>query len=137
LLRVGRLSPERRAALQAASVIGRRFDPQLLGAATESAGDIQVALADMEELDLAHAVASTGEYEFKHALVRDAVYQSLLTEARMKLNLRIAEEVERRSGNRLLRQPKRLRILSERPSRRSSIWRWRGRRAHLFLRALV
>ena len=56
----------------------------------------------MEELDLAHAVASTGEYEFKHALVRDAVYQSLLTEPRMKLHLRIAEEVERRSGNRLL-----------------------------------
>ena len=101
-VRVGRLSPERRAALQAASVIGRRFDPQLLGAATESAGDIQAALADMEELDLAHAVASTGEYEFKHALVRDAVYQSLLTEPRMKLHLRIAEEVERRSGNRLL-----------------------------------
>lgn len=56
----------------------------------------------MEELDLAHAVASTGEYEFKHALVRDAVYQSLLTEPRTKLHLRIAEEVERRSGNRLL-----------------------------------
>jgi hypothetical protein len=34
--------------------------------------------------------------------VRDAVYQSLLTEPRMKLHLRIAEEVERRSGNRLL-----------------------------------
>ena len=101
-VRVGRLSSERRAALQAASVIGRRFDPQLLGAAAESAGDIQAALADMEELDLAHAVASTGEYEFKHALVRDAVYQSLLTEPRMKLHLRIAEEVERRSGNRLL-----------------------------------
>ena len=35
LASVGRLSPERRAALQAASAIGRRFDPQLLAAATE------------------------------------------------------------------------------------------------------
>ena len=38
---------------------------------------------------------------FKHALVRDALYQSLLTEARTALHLKIAEEIERRSGNRL------------------------------------
>jgi tetratricopeptide (TPR) repeat protein len=33
--------------------------------------------------------------------VRDALYQSLLTEARTTLHLRIAEEIERRSSNRL------------------------------------
>ena len=32
---------------------------------------------------------------------RDALYQSLLTEARTTLHLRIAEEIERRSSNRL------------------------------------
>ena len=100
--RIGRLSPERRSVLQAASVIGRRFDPDLLAAVLESAGDVEAALADMQELGLAHRVASTGEFEFKHALVLDAVYQSLLTEPRRLLHFRIAEEVERRSGNRLL-----------------------------------
>ena len=42
------------------------------------------------------------DYSFKHALVRDALYQSLLTEARTVLHSRIAEEIERRSGNRLI-----------------------------------
>jgi class 3 adenylate cyclase len=100
--RVDRLSPERRAVLQAASVIGRRFDPDLLASATDSADEVKAALVDMEDLDLAHEVASTGEFEFKHALVLDAVYQSLLSERRMMLHLKIANEVERRSGNRLL-----------------------------------
>ena len=34
--------------------------------------------------------------------MRDALYQSLLTEARTALHSRIAEEIERRSGNRLI-----------------------------------
>ena len=34
--------------------------------------------------------------------MRDALYQSLLTEARNALHLKIAEEIERRSGNRLI-----------------------------------
>jgi class 3 adenylate cyclase len=38
--RVDRLAPEDRALLQAAAVIGRRFDPQLLAAVAEDAGDI-------------------------------------------------------------------------------------------------
>jgi len=33
--------------------------------------------------------------------VRDALYQSLLTEPRNSLHLKIAEEIERRCGNRL------------------------------------
>src|SRR5208337_418604 len=40
-------------------------------------------------------------YSFKHALVRDALYQSLLTGPRTALHLKIAKEIERRSGNRL------------------------------------
>src|ERR1700751_3984617 len=36
-----------------------------------------------------------------NALVRDALYQSLLSESRRTLHLKIADEGERRSGNRL------------------------------------
>ncbi len=43
----------------------------------------------------------SGDYAFKHALVRDALYNSLLSDARMALHLKIAEEIERRSDNRL------------------------------------
>ena len=45
--------------------------------------------------------SKSDDYTFKHALVRDALYQSLLTEPRKSLHLKIAEEIERRSGNRL------------------------------------
>ena len=44
----------------------------------------------------------SAEYSFKHALVRDALYQSLLSDARAALHGKIADEIERRSGNRLI-----------------------------------
>ena len=59
-------------------------------------------LADMQTLDLIRYEPSTGMYTFKHALVRDALYQSLLKSARAALHGKIAEEIERRSGNRLV-----------------------------------
>ena len=55
----------------------------------------------MQTLDLVRPEGRSSDYEFKHALVRDALYQSLLTEPRTALHSKIAEEVERRSGNRL------------------------------------
>ena len=55
----------------------------------------------MQALDLVRLEGKSGDYSFKHALVRDALYQSLLSEARTALHLKIAEEIERRSGNRL------------------------------------
>ena len=98
--RVDRLAPKDRALLQAASVIGRRFDPQLL-AVVAGETHIDARLAVMRTLDLVHMEAKSDDYAFKHALVRDALYQSLLTESRKSLHLKIAEEIERRSGNRL------------------------------------
>jgi hypothetical protein len=99
--RIDRLAPQDRAMLQAAAVIGRRFDPQLLAVVAGDAGDIDARLAAMQALDLVHPEGKSGDYAFKHALVRDALYQSLLTDARKALHLKIAEEIEHRSGNRL------------------------------------
>ena len=98
--RVDRLAQDDRALLQAASVIGRQFEPQLLAAVTGET-NIDARLAPMQGLDLVHQESEPDHYAFKHALVRDALYQSLLTEARATLHLRIAEEIERRSSNRL------------------------------------
>jgi hypothetical protein len=99
--RVDRLAPQDRALLQAAAVIGRRFDPELLAAVMDKGGDINAPLAAMQALDLIHPEGKSGDFSFKHALVRDAVYQSLLTGSRVPLHLRIAEQIERRSGNRI------------------------------------
>ena len=100
--RVDRLAPKDRALLQAASVIGRRFDTQLLTVAVDDIDDVGARLAAMQGLDLVRSESRSTDYSFKHALVRDALYQSLLTQARTALHSRIAEEIERRSGNRLI-----------------------------------
>ena len=98
--RVDRLAPTERALLQAASVIGRQFDSQLLAAAVGET-DVGDRLAAMQAFDLIRLQDKSGNYAFKHALVRDALYQSLLRDARTVLHAKIAEEIERRSGNRL------------------------------------
>jgi class 3 adenylate cyclase len=99
--RVDRLAPKDRTLLQAASAIGRRFDTQLLTVAVDDIDDVGARLAAMQALDLVRSESQSADYSFKHALVRDALYQSLLTEARTVLHSRIAGEIERRSGNRL------------------------------------
>ena len=99
--RVDRLAPDDRALLQVASDIGRRFDSQLLAAAVGETS-VETQLAAMQALDLVRPEGQSGEYAFKHALVRDALYQALLTEGRTALHVRIAEEIERRGGNRLI-----------------------------------
>ena len=98
--RVDRLSRKDRVLLQAASVIGRRFDEELLAAVVGEI-DVNARLTAMQALDLIRPEGKSSEFAFKHALVRDALYESLLTDARKSLHLRIAEEIERRSGNRL------------------------------------
>ena len=98
--RVDRLSRKDRVILQAASVIGRRFDEELLAAVVGEI-DVNARLTAMQAPDLIRHEGKSSEFEFKHALVRDALYESLLTDARKSLHLRIAEEIERRSGNRL------------------------------------
>ena len=99
--RVDRLAPNDRSLLQAAAVIGRRFSAHLLAAVLEDASDVEMRLGAMQPLDLVYPDDQSDSFSFKHALVRDALYQSLLTGPRARLHLKIAEEIERRSGNRL------------------------------------
>jgi tetratricopeptide (TPR) repeat protein len=99
--RVDRLAPSDRALLQAASAIGRQFDPDLL-AVVLNVSDVSARLASMSLLDLVRQRNEAGDFQFKHALIRDALYNSLLSDARASLHLKIAEEIERRRGNRLI-----------------------------------
>jgi hypothetical protein len=83
-------------------VIGRRFDMELLATVANDIDDVGARLAAMQALDLVYSEGKSSTYSFKHALVRDALYQSLLTAPRKVLHCRIADEIERRSGNRLI-----------------------------------
>jgi class 3 adenylate cyclase len=99
--RADRLGPADKSLLQVASVIGRRFDPDLLAAMIGAESGVVARLDAMQAQDLIHLDRVTGDYAFKHALVRDALYDSLLTEQRRALHGNAAQEIERRSGNRL------------------------------------
>src|SRR5208282_1227570 len=78
----------------------RRFDADLV-ATVACVSDLDASLAAMRGLDLVHHDGNTSDYSFKHALVRDAVYNSLLNARRAALHLAIADEIERLSANRL------------------------------------
>jgi class 3 adenylate cyclase len=97
--RIDRLPPRDRGFLQAAAVIGRRFDAELLRAVVSA--DPAEPLTTAAALDLVHRDEKSDSYFFKHALVRDALYDSLLTTPRAALHLKVAEEIERRSGKRI------------------------------------
>lgn len=56
----------------------------------------------MEALDLVHRVEGSSDHVFKHSLVRDALYNGLLSGLRATLHLKVAEELERSGGNRLV-----------------------------------
>jgi len=100
--RIDGLAPPDRALLQAAAVVGRLFAPDLLSAISGTSPDVDAQLSAMQALDLVYEDEKSGELVFKHALVRDALYDSLLSGPRMALHLKVAAEVERRSANRLV-----------------------------------
>ena len=99
--RVDELAPRQRALLQAAAAIGRRFDPNLLAAVAAEPESIDQGLEEARASGFLHVEHRTGELVFKHALLRDALYGSMLSGQRSTLHLKIAEEIERRGGNRL------------------------------------
>ncbi|MGA2127412.1 MAG: AAA family ATPase [Xanthobacteraceae bacterium] len=98
--RVDRLPPGDRAMLQAASAVGRQFGHGLLAAVTGQ-DDIEARLAAIQALGLIRPVGRSGDFTFKHVLVQDVLYESLLRPSRSELHARIAAEIERRSRGRL------------------------------------
>ncbi|MBR0939470.1 AAA family ATPase [Bradyrhizobium jicamae] len=99
--RVDQLAPNDRTLLQAASVIGRRFAPDVLAAVVGADVQIFARLSAIGPLDVVHPDDKTEDFIFKHVLVRDALYDSLLSGPRKQLHLSVADEIERRSAHRL------------------------------------
>jgi len=100
--RTDALLPNDRALLEAAAVIGRRFDPGLLSLVVEQSGDISAALLRLQAQDLVYREETSSLYVFKHVLQRDSVYQSLLRAQQSDLHLKVARALEKRSEGRLV-----------------------------------
>jgi hypothetical protein len=91
--RLDKLGPTKRIA-QIASVIGREFSYRLLASVTSaSSRSLQNALDHLAgcELIFARGEPPDSTYIFKHALVQDAAYASMVRSKRQQLHSRIAD----------------------------------------------
>lgn len=94
--RLDRVAPGRRLA-QIAAVIGREFSYDLLSAASQiDEDDMQSALSLLEQADIIHRVGISPfvRFAFKHVLLRDAIYESLLRSKRQQIHADIAAILE-------------------------------------------
>src|SRR6202163_4611094 len=96
MARLDRLGPAKEVA-QIGSAIGRRFSHALLASvARKSESELGSALERLVQVGLLfrRGVPPQASYLFKHALVQDAAYGTLLREPRRALHARIAEAIE-------------------------------------------
>ena len=96
LARLDRLAPTREVA-QIAATLGRSFSHEMISAvAGMPQQQIDSALAQLvtAELIFRRGIPPDAEYSFKHALVQDAAYSTLLRARRQQLHARIATTLE-------------------------------------------
>jgi predicted ATPase len=107
MARLDRLGPAKEVA-QIGSAIGREFSHALLAlVARKPEGELRSALDRLIQAGLLsrQGVPPQASYLFKHALVQDAAYGTLLREPRCALHARIAETVESQFSEIAERQP--------------------------------
>jgi adenylate cyclase len=92
--RIDRLAPDAKLALNAAAVVGLRFEEGLLAELADTA-----ALEPLLKAELIDQVAFTphAEYAFRHPLIRSVAYRSQLTSARAELHRGLAVAIEARN----------------------------------------
>ena len=96
MARLDRMAPVKEVA-QMAATIGREFSYDLLAAVSPlSENKLRDALTELarSELIFQRGTPPDARYLFKHALVRDAAYESLLKSRRQQLHQRIAQVLE-------------------------------------------
>jgi DNA-binding winged helix-turn-helix (wHTH) protein/tetratricopeptide (TPR) repeat protein len=107
MARLDRLGPVK-AVAQLGATIGRLFGYALLQAvAALDEAALQQGLRQLVEAELVYqrGIPPQATYMFKHALIQDAAYQSLLQSARQQYHQRIAQVVETQFGDMAESQP--------------------------------
>ena len=96
MARVDRLDEEMKQVLRSASVIGRTFLYRILKGINEAVHELDDhldQLADMELIRQKQKIPEL-EYIFKHALVQESTYESILLQKRRELHTRVAQVIE-------------------------------------------
>jgi class 3 adenylate cyclase/predicted ATPase len=107
MARLDRIGPYRRVA-QVGATIGREFSYKLLCAVAETPSEqLDEALSHLEDANLIvrRGHAPEAAYIFKHALVQDAAYSSLLHRERKKLHAKIAAVLAEMHPEKAEREP--------------------------------
>jgi predicted ATPase/class 3 adenylate cyclase len=123
--RLDRLAPVRELA-QIAAAIGREFTDDLIRAVTqwpESEVDAALSALVAAQLVTREGAGWPATYVFKHALVQDAAYDTLLRDRRQALHARIAEILETRFPETVEGQPE---LLAQHLARAGSAQRASG-----------
>jgi class 3 adenylate cyclase/tetratricopeptide (TPR) repeat protein len=82
---------------QTAAVLGRQFDVDVLRDVFEGPAEaLDDGLDTLADAGLVHRRAGSSDYQFKHALVRDTAYDSLLRPNQASLHRRVAEALAMR-----------------------------------------
>jgi adenylate cyclase len=97
LARVDRLQPSERNLIQQAAVVGRAFSTSLL----EKVADRDGVADSLRELSRSQLLVGQGPdmWMFKHALIQEVVYDTLLLRQRRELHLKVAQALEETVGN--------------------------------------
>jgi class 3 adenylate cyclase len=105
--RLDALTPETRALLLDAAVVGRVFWPGAVAVmGGDGAGDVQGGLRELERKRLVHRASASSvehqdEYVFWHALVRDVAYAQIPRAGRARRHRRAAEWLQAVAGERV------------------------------------
>ena len=112
MARLDRLGPTVKEAAQIGAAIGREFSHEMINAvaAWHSGQDLPAALDRLVDAGLLfrRGMPPQSVYLFKHALVQDAAYGTLLRGPRQELHARIAAVLEERFPEAIEQQPARL-----------------------------
>ena len=102
--RIDRLLPEEKSLLQSLAVIGEEFPlPLARHALGKPENELLRSLASLQSAEFIYERPTTAqtEYIFKHALIHDVAYKSVLQERRKAIHGKTAETIEKLYANRL------------------------------------
>jgi tetratricopeptide (TPR) repeat protein len=96
MARIDRLDDDLKQVLRLASVLGRSFFYRVLASVGEAERELDQSLTDLETRELIREKARVPEleYVFKHALVQEATYESILLQRRKELHRKVALATE-------------------------------------------
>jgi class 3 adenylate cyclase len=108
MARIDRLGPAAKQTAQVGAAIGRDFSYELLAAVAQlTEPELQDALRRLGEAGLVfqRGAPPAAEYLFKHALVQDTAYSTLLKSRRQQIHARIARTLEEMFADIVASQP--------------------------------